>query len=177
MTLLDDVAETLEGAGIPFALVGAGALAVYGVVRSTFDHDLLTTNPRVLNEAFWHNLRPAGVVDARRGEEDDPLAGVVRLTAPGERDVDLIVGREGWLDGVIARHIKVPLAGRDVAVVTAADLLLLKLYAGGTQDRWDIEQVLAVVPDTNVREDVESRLSDLPPYAGALWQQLVSPRG
>lgn len=177
MTLLDDVAETLDGAGIPFALIGAGALAVYGVVRSTFDHDLLTTDPRVLNEAFWRKLRPAGIVDRRRGEDDDPLAGVVRLTAPGERDVDLMVGRAGWLDGAIARHVKVPLAGRDVAVVTAADLLLLKLFAGGTQDRWDIEQLLAVVPDANVREDVESRLSHLPPYAGALWQRLVSASG
>ena len=36
MILLDEVAETLDHAGIPFALIGAAALAVHGVVRSTF---------------------------------------------------------------------------------------------------------------------------------------------
>lgn len=174
MTLFDDVAETLDGAGIPFALIGAGALAVYGVVRSTFDHDLLTTSPKTLNTAFWDTLRAAVVVEVHRGDEHDPLLGVVRLTAPGERDVDLIVGRTGWLDDVLVRRVAVPLIGRDVPTVTVADLMLLKLYAGGTQDMWDIEQLLAVEPDVTVREDVESRLSHLPPYAGALWQRLTS---
>ena len=67
-----------------------------------------------------------------------------------------------------------PLSGRDLPVVSAADLILLKLFSGGTQDRWDIEQLLAAVPDAKVREDVESRLSDLPPYSGVIWQQLIA---
>lgn len=33
MTILDAVGEALDGAGIRFALIGAGALAVHGVAR------------------------------------------------------------------------------------------------------------------------------------------------
>jgi hypothetical protein len=177
MILFDEIAETLDHAAIPYALIGAGALAVYGVVRSTFDLDVLTTDPRVLDELFWSALRPEATMDVHRGDDDDPLAAAVRFTAPGERDVDLMVGRPGWMDGVLARRATVPLPGRDVAVVTAGDLILLKLYAGGLQDRWDIEQLLAAVPAGSVRADVESRLSDLPAYSGTLWHQIFGLTG
>ena len=113
MILFDEIARRLDGAGIPFALIGAGALAVHGVIRSTFDHDLLTTSPRVLDVTFWRCLPLGAAVDARRGDLDDPLAGVVRFTAAGDRDVDLVVGRSGWLDQVIGRRTSVALAGRD----------------------------------------------------------------
>jgi len=172
MILFDEIAETLDHAAIPFALIGGAALAVYGVVRSTVDIDVLTTDPRVLDESLWTALRPDATMDVHRGDDDDPLAAAVRFRAPGERDVDLMVGRSGWMDGVLTRQVTVPLPGRDVPVVTAGDLILLKLYAGGLQDRWDIEQLLAAVPALSVRDDVESRLSDLPPYSGTLWHQI-----
>jgi hypothetical protein len=173
MILLDEIAETLDHAGIPFALIGAAALAVYGVVRSTFDFDVLTTDPSVLGDALWAAIRSDATMDVRLGDDDDPLAAAVRFSAPGERDVDLMVGRRGWMDGVLARKTSVPLTGRDLTVVTAGDLILLKLYAAGTQDRWDLEQLLASVSAATVREDVESRLSELPPYAGTLWHQII----
>lgn len=37
MTLLGDVAATLQGHGIAFAVAGAGAMAVRGVIRATLD--------------------------------------------------------------------------------------------------------------------------------------------
>ena len=173
--LLDHVAALLEGADVAYALVGAGALAVHGVSRSTVDHDLLTTEPRVLTRPFWTAL-PAGVlVDPRRGDAADPLAGVVRFTLAGQRDVDVVVGRAGWMDGVLQRRTTVPLPGRDLPVVALSDLILLKLYAGGMQDRWDIGQLLATTSASNVREDVESRLNLLPAECGALWQRLAAP--
>ena len=183
MILFDEVAETLDAAGIPFVLIGAAALAVHGVVRSTFDYDLLATTSSVLSEPFWTAVRRDALIDVRRGDDDDPFMGAVRFSAADERDVDLMVGRAGWLDGVLARKINVGLAGRDVPVAGAGDLILLKLYSGGTQDRWDIEQlaaavstatILTAVTTARIREDVESRLSDLPHEAAALWQQLMS---
>jgi hypothetical protein len=35
-------------------------------------------------------------VEIRRGDADDPLAGVVRLASPGNRPADLVVGRSAW---------------------------------------------------------------------------------
>ena len=40
-TLLGRTVRALQSAGIPHALIGAGALALHGVSRSTFDIDLL----------------------------------------------------------------------------------------------------------------------------------------
>lgn len=176
MTLLDQVAEQLQAAAVPFALIGAGALAVHGVSRSTVDQDLLVTDRRVLHLACWAGLPHDILVDPRSGDAEDPLAGVVRFSSAGERDVDLIVGRIGWMDAVVDRAIVVPLPGRDLPVASLADLIVLKLYAGGSQDRWDIEQLLATTADAALREDVESRLNLLPSESGALWQRLVLQR-
>jgi len=55
------------------------------------------------------------------------------------------------------------------AVVTAADLVLLKLYAGGSQDKWDIEQLLAADRAGDMRRQVEARLPALPSRCREIW--------
>ncbi len=60
MKLLRDVLETLEGIGVRCALIGAGAMATYGVSRSTGDIDLLTTDTVVFKEGSWDRLRGSG---------------------------------------------------------------------------------------------------------------------
>ena len=174
MRLLRRVASVLEAARVPYALVGAGAMAAHGVGRSTLDLDLLTNAPSVLSESFWKGLSSEGVrADVRRGDSEDPLAGVVRLDMEGEAPVDLVVGRSPWQEGVIARAIRTDVGELTVPVATAADLILLKLYAGGSQDSWDVEQLLAAAGDRNALvRDVQSRLIDLPPEADALWTRL-----
>jgi len=46
VTLLDRVARALSDASVTHALIGAAAMAVHGVSRSTFDQDLLVTDDR-----------------------------------------------------------------------------------------------------------------------------------
>jgi hypothetical protein len=174
MRLLDYVAERLDSVAEPYAVVGSLALAVHGISRSTVGQDVLTTAVRTLQAKFWISAPDGTHIDARAGDELDPLAGIVRFARTGDRDLHLIVGRPGWMDGVLARRTSVPLPGRDLYVVGVSDLILLKLYAGGMQDRWDIAQLLALVPTPAVREDVESRLHALPPECSHLWEQLVS---
>jgi hypothetical protein len=43
LTLLGRVHSALAEAGVPHALIGGAALALYGVSRSTYDIDLLAT--------------------------------------------------------------------------------------------------------------------------------------
>jgi hypothetical protein len=57
-------------------------------------------------------------------------------------------------------------------VVGAADLVLLKLYAGGSQDCWDIEQLLADVDTAAIVAQVDSRIAMLPAHAAELWRRL-----
>ena len=71
-SLLAQVHGALTMAGIPSALIGAAALAVHGVSRSTFDQDLLVMDERVLDTQTWDTLHGGASVDIRRGDADDP---------------------------------------------------------------------------------------------------------
>jgi len=53
---------------VPCALIGAAALAVHGISRSTFDIDLLVTDRGVLDDSLWISL-PASVVREIRIEQ------------------------------------------------------------------------------------------------------------
>lgn len=167
MSLFGRTCDLLTARNIPFATIGAGALGVYGVPRSTFDLDLLVRDPRVLDAFFWMNVDAE--VDVRPGDADDPLRGVVRLERGDERPVDVVVGRHAWQDGVLGRAQAAVILGVQAPVVTPADLVLLKLFAGGVQDRWDIQQLLAVV---DVRADVDAHVALLPADARQLWADL-----
>lgn len=173
MTLGERVMSALDARGIAHAMIGAAALAAAGVARSTLDLDLLTLDPRVLDQALWSELRATGSeIDVRRGDADDPLAGVVRLSLTGERPVDIILGRHAWQHRAVERAQRLP---DGTKVVLARDLVLLKLYAGGTQDLWDIRQLLSVLADTSLVADVEAELAVLPDDARALWTSARKP--
>jgi hypothetical protein len=174
MTLLEEVIAALDAAGVRHALIGAGALALHGVSRSTLDQDLLVTEVRVLSPTFWAPISSHASVDVRTGDIDDPLAGVVRVRRHGERDVDIVVGRSAWQSDVLLRAERINQATGSVWLVRAVDLVLLKLYAGGSQDRWDIEQLLGVQPREALVRDVDELIDRLPPRCEALWRALRS---
>jgi len=168
--LLRRVVDALEAAAIPHALIGAAALATHGISRSTLDHDLLTTDARALDKATWKAIDDAHV-EIRRGDADDPLAGVVRVTAAGERDVDVIVGRDAWQRALVHEAETIDTAAGPLRVVSAAGLVLLKLYAGGAQDLWDIEQLRAAAGPA-LDADVDARIQLLPEDAQRTWARV-----
>lgn len=160
MTALEPVTAILDRHSVSYALIGAAALAVRGVARSTFDIDLLTMDSRVFDATTWASL--ANDVDIRRGDADDPLAGVVRVASDHDRPVDIVVGRHAWQARAIERAECV--GDSPLRVVLARDLVLLKLYAGGAQDLWDIRELLQHSPASLVNEvesDLDAGLSDM----------------
>lgn len=167
MTLLTRVVDLLSSREIPHALIGAAAMAARGIARSTFDIDLLTTDTRVLRNEFWTSLTTGNAsVDIRRGDADDPLAGVVRIETSADRPVDLVVGRHSWQARAVARAERT--AGAP-PVVTALDLILLKLYAGGAQDLWDVRELLRQPGAEDLPAAVEAELAALPPAMREVW--------
>ena len=175
MSLLARTGHHLREHNSAFAVIGAAALAVHGVVRSTQDLDLLVTDRRCLEADYWAAMRTAGVEAAvYRGDDADPLAGMVRLGAAGQSDVDVVVGKSGWHAGVIDRAVAERIDDADVPVARAADLVLLKLYAGGPQDAWDIAQLLAAGERGALSVEIEARLPELPPEAARLWARIAS---
>lgn len=167
MALLEQVCGALDAAGVRAALIGAAALAAAGVARSTYDIDLLTTDARSLGEDVWTDVRTGGAsVEIRRGDADDPLLGFVRISTAGERPVDLIVGRFDWQQRAIERA---DFLGSGRPMVRPGDLILLKLHAGGSQDLWDIEQLLALPQAAAVAAQVDADLQVLPLDARQRW--------
>lgn len=170
--LFDEVTRHLATRHIRYAVIGAAALALHGVSRSTFDQDLLVTDSSVLAAEMWEPLRNSTAIDVRRGDAGDPLAGVVRFQRADERPVDIVVGRFKWQSDIVLRAERLGAPGAEIPLARAADLVLLKLYAGGSQDRWDIEQLLALDLDGAIRTEVESRISDLPGRCETMWAAL-----
>lgn len=149
-------------------------MAVHGVSRSTRDLDLLTLAGEGLGDAVWEPLRQQGIgVHIRRGDATDPLAGVVRFTS-GHDALDVIVGKSPWQTEIIARATDAVIEGEHVPVARPAGLIMLKLYAGGPQDAWDITQLLEGPAGAVIAAEVDASLDKLPPDCRGLWQRIRS---
>lgn len=176
MTLLQDVVDVLRREGTPHALIGAAAMAVHGVSRSTSDVDLLTTETRVLRDELWAPFEVRGVqVRVVRGDPDDPLAGTVRLTDAAQT-IDLVVGREPWQRALLEAAATSSIDGVPVPVVSALGLVLLKLHAGGPKDAWDVRSLLDANPDAAaLRAQVDAAVARLGSDAVRLWARIKEP--
>ena len=168
------VLEILDDQEIRYALIGATALAIHGVSRSTADVDLLVDDSRVLDQGLWTSLRDGGAsIRIVRGDPDDPLLGAVRISSPQERTIDVVVIPGGWVRAILENTTTFPFAGTDVAVASASSLVLLKLYAGGPKDAWDIRALLESQDEPDaLRADVDERVESMPAECRRLWARL-----
>ncbi|MGD0948004.1 MAG: hypothetical protein ABSA52_11275 [Candidatus Binatia bacterium] len=171
MSLLGEVITHLEKQQVRCGLIGGEALAVHGVARATLDSDLLVANPDVLRDSFWPTFSPRAAVEIRRGDPDDPLAGVVRVHRRTEQ-TDIVVGRP-WVRRILHRTIRVRVRGQELPVVDRTDLVLLKLFAGGPQDLLDV-RLLLEVGGKDLGDQVERRLSGVPSEVGRTWRRVRS---
>lgn len=177
MNLLDRVAAILDRAGARYAVIGAAAMTACGVARSTRDVDLLALAETCLDPARWAPLTEAGIaVSISRGDAEDPLSGVVRFTAPGERPVDLVVGRHRWQTRVLDRARPAAMPGARLPTAQARDLVLLKLFAGGAQDAWDVAQLLAGPDRGALVAQVSAEVDVLPARCRRLWERVLEDR-
>lgn len=180
------VVRRLEERSVPVRLIGASALAAHGVPRSTHDVDLLAADPAVLAPELWEGVAPPGFhVEIRRGDATDPLLGIVRIEEEVDDDHDWETPPMG-LDVVLVRGLwaarmtdsqgpTTRFGDVEVRAVDAVDLVLLKLYAGGPRDGWDITALLearrAELPALLARIDAE--IVRLPRRCGRMWKRIV----
>lgn len=191
MTSLDElvarVSTLLDDQGVPHRLIGAAALAAHGVARSTQDVDLLAVDPVVLDPSVWRDLPAPWSAEVLRGDDADPLHGVVRIESTDPPDdwetiptsVDVVVPRGAWRSAVVDdTGPRIRYAHADLRAVSATDLVLLKLYAGGPRDGWDILSLLETLDDpAPVLAAVGGRLGALPESCRALWRRLTAQLG
>lgn len=173
MSLLAEVLRVLERERVPHALIGAAALAIHGVSRSTADIDLLSVDATILRGEAWGELeRPGRAVRILKGDAEDPLVGSVRV-GEGSEIVDVVVGRHAWQREIIETAERLSLGELEMPVARPAALVLLKLYAGGPKDAWDIRALLEVLDHAaDVVDEVERVVPQLPADARRLWSRL-----
>ena len=172
MSLADRTRAVLDERGVRYVLIGAMAIGVYGLLRSTKDTDFLTVDSTVLDEAVWTRpeLRDARV-NVLRGDAFDPLAGTVRLVR-GREQVDVVVGKWKWELAVIDRAQRFDVGHASMMVPRAADLVLLKLSAGGPKDMWDIHGLFGHLDRETTMAEIDARMPELPQYLREAWQKL-----
>lgn len=164
------VASTLTEHGVAFMLAGASALAARGFSRSTADVDFLTTDVAVLQGDLWREIGAHAAVEVRRGDSDDPLAGVVRLRGLDGETVDVVVVRWKWQRDAIERADIVSLDGVQVRLPRVSDLVLLKIDAGGAIDQADA-RALVELHGSSVIDEIDRRIESLPAALAASWSR------
>ena len=175
---IDEIRRILESVGARYALIGAHAMAARGYPRSTVDVDFLTADHRVLDPAIWTEItRGGGTVDPRRGDADDPLAGVVHILLADGSDVDVVLARWQWEAAVIDRAERMRIAGVEIPVARTGDLILLKLAAGGYLDQRDAAALLATGDRAELVREVEAHIDSVRPDIRPAWRELLVQTG
>jgi len=141
--ILLKVCDLLDRLRIRGALIGGLAVATWGSPRTTEDIDLLAemTPSAEIDAAFrtegWH---PSW----HHGGSEDPIPLLLRLKGGhGGPEIEVICATRSWERAMLDRSIRVVLSGGfSVPVVAPADLIVLKLLAGGPQDLIDVADLL-----------------------------------
>lgn len=173
------VVALLDELGVPHVLIGAVAMGGHGFSRASADVDLLALDARLLRDATWAPLRALGhVVDVRVGDVDDPLAGVIRVDPEADEPVDVVIGSSPrWQAGIIERaQAGATVDGAPTRLPELADLVLLKLYAGGPRDLEDVQGLLALPAGKAASDAVDARIAGMPERVRAAWARLRPPR-
>lgn len=152
LQLAAEVSADCERLGCEVLLIGALALAVHGYPRGTEDVDFaVAVSPRELARLAHELGRPGLEVTLHESDAQDPLGGVITVRRAGALPVQLVnfdnspaggfprlvhdaLGRATKPEGAIAK------------LVTAEDLVLFKLYAGGPKSALDILELLTRAP-------------------------------
>jgi len=167
------VTDHLKGSGVAHAVIGAVSLAVHGAPRYSDDLDILVTDTSVLDRYFWvgADITPTEI---RRGDRDDPLAGVVDFpTQPGQIPVQLVVGK-GYAPRV-ALETAEENAMLQCPVVSPLGLALLKLEAGGIRDLQDLvalDEAQRILTGWRMLQAVEPYITKLSRSAQSAWSRL-----
>jgi hypothetical protein len=142
--LLLDAIDTMAELGVPYAVVGAMAASVHGVVRASLDADAVLAIPVDELHSLERVLRGRGLTaELRLGDSDDPIGAVLSVTDRHDNRVDLLVGLRGLDPAAFSRTVEVPFHGTPLRVIGLEDFIAMKLFAHGPQDIEDARAALS----------------------------------
>ena len=153
---MNDLVDTLHGFArlfddleIPYAIMGGWAVRIYALPRPTYDIDFTIALDRDRLAHLYTAAEQAGftVPDQYRGGwvdsvADMPLVKFRLYLADRGIDVDIFLAESAYQQEMMQRRVRHTIGGVPAWFVSAEDLILLKLIAGRTRDRADIDDLL-----------------------------------
>jgi hypothetical protein len=162
--LAREIADALEGDGVPYAVGGAIALGYYTAPRATRDVDVNVFVPPE------QGLAPLLERLARLGFEADAPLDVLRRSALEEGQfrgsirgmrVDVFVPALEYYASLVKRRRRVTLLGRPLWILGPEDLVVLKMVFYRRKDLADVEAVLTDQKPALDRTFIRATLADL----------------
>jgi hypothetical protein len=141
--LLLDVVEVLVSQKVDYAVVGALAASIHGAVRASMDADAVVSLglreaerlQQIFGEMTLHT-------ELTRGDFDDPIPGLLRLSDRFGNRVDLLIGLRGMETQAFSRTVEVPFQGSTLKFVGKEDFIAMKVFAGGPVDIADATRAI-----------------------------------
>lgn len=141
--LMADIAGLLEARGVRYAVIGAMAAAVHGVVRASLDADAVVALQVREAQALRRALIEAGYAAAvRTGDADDPIPGLLEVKDHHGNRVDLLLGLRGMDPELLNRTRQVRLADATLEIVGREDFIAMQAFAGVPVDLADARAVI-----------------------------------
>lgn len=160
--LMEKIATSFEGRGIPYMIIGGQAVLVHGEPRMTKDIDVTLG---VSADSLEYIMQMAGALEWEILPED-PATFVKRTMVLPCREslsgirIDLIFSFTPYEREAIERAVVKRVGSTDVRFASAEDLIIHKIFAGRPRDIEDARTVLLKNPLID-RKYIRSRLEQL----------------
>jgi predicted nucleotidyltransferase len=141
--LLLDAIEVLTREKIAYAVIGAMAASIHGVVRASIDADVVLSLGGRKRSDLELEFKSAGFqTELRFGGVDDPIPAVLKLMDDFKNRVDLLMGLRGLEPEAFSRAIEVKLQGASIRIIALEDFIAMKVFAAGPQDLADARNAI-----------------------------------
>lgn len=149
LLLLLDVVDLLKIHHVDYAVIGAMAASFHGVVRASLDADaILSMTVQSLTPLQNHFKKAGFKTTLRKGNFEDPIAGVLAVSDVHDNRVDLLVGIKGFDPDAFIRAKSASFQGTKLRMIGLEDFIAMKIFAGGVQDASDAQKAIAVSADS-----------------------------
>ena len=139
-----DAVAVLEIEKIDYAVIGAMAASLYGVVRASLDADAVMSLTVQQAPALEKKFGAAGFLTTlNRGDPEDPIPAVLSVADRFQNRVDLLVGLRGLESAAFTRTVEVPFRGASLRFIGCEDFIAMKVFAGGPQDIADAKAAIS----------------------------------
>lgn len=149
--MLKKIIGVFNESDVPCVLIGAFALAAWGIVRATRDMDFLADIPNDKISKIKSKLKENGFnVEFTPASLDDPVRGALKINYgidQEEETVDVLLGIKNMPTDIYNRACEIEVLGSDISVVSPEDLIVLKLIGGSQLDILDVKSITAVLRD------------------------------